>query len=392
MFLHGGSAIDHTVLIIGWEYDNQTLQWHIKDSWPGTQDLYYFSFNILEYCTKYYSVKHFYNNEYIECVAGTDCSLFSRATPVDNDGDGFYNWGFDKASKPSGASYPNLMDFNDADGSKIFRDGFTIYSKPIISGTSGKVCQSGGDTSGYQFGLSPVPPGFSSSWYISKNAYCFNTYQGSNNPVTIYPNSICTGKESEITFRITQDGDGGYAEYKKSFYVNCPREDLMSYYVLDSYGNPPHKYGDTYYLCPYTYYTIYFNENDPSCAVTGLEWNLPYGWSKNYEYSNYVSIYTNDVPDGFLEIRGYTTCSPSARAILLSPYFGAAECGEYFIAYPNPSGNFVDIDVDKTKLNAENIIINGKCLLTIVDKSGMIKSRTEFKGFPYRIETANLPE
>lgn len=43
--LHGGSAIDHAVLLIGWK-DNPNLQWHIKDSWPGTQDLYYFSFNI----------------------------------------------------------------------------------------------------------------------------------------------------------------------------------------------------------------------------------------------------------------------------------------------------------------------------------------------------------
>ena len=32
------------------------------------------------------------------------------------------------------------------------------------------------------------------------------------------------------------------------------------------------------------------------------------------------------------------------------------------------------------------------CLLTIVDKSGMIKFKTEFQGFPYRIDTSGLPE
>lgn len=166
----------------------------------------------------------------------------------------------------------------------------------------------------------------------------------------------------------------------------------MSYYALDSYGNSPPKYGDTYYLCPYTYYTIYFIENDPTCEVTSLTWDIPSGWSKNYEYSNYVSIYTNDVPDGFLEIKGYTTCSPLTKAILMSPYFGAAECDGYFLAFPNPSENFVDIDVDKNKLNVEKTIIEDECLLTIVDKSGMIKYKTEFKGFPYRVDTSNLPD
>ena len=78
------------------------------------------------------------------------------------------------------------------------------------------------------------------------------------------------------------------------------------------------------------------------------------------------------------------------KAILLSPYFGAAECGQYFLAYPNPA-NYVDIDIDKAKLNNENIVINGECLLSVIDRSGTVKTKAEFKGFPYRVDTANLP-
>jgi hypothetical protein len=240
--------------------------------------------------------------------------------------------------------------------------------------------------------LNSLPPDFSCSWYISKNSNCFNTYQGNGDEITIHPKSSCIGKESEITFRITHYGDNGYAEYKKSFYVNCPREDLMSYSVLDSYGGSPPKYGDTYYLCPYTTYNIFFNEYDNNCSVTNLDWTLPYGWSEHYHYSNYVSIYTNDWPDGFLEVKGKTSCSGDTLVNLMSIYFGAAECGGYFIAYPNPTGDFVDIDVDKAKLNVENIEIEGEYLLTIVDKSGTIKFKTEFQGFPYRVDTGNLPD
>jgi hypothetical protein len=374
----------HTVLLTGWSGS----YWEIWDSWPGAPSFGYKTYDVFYYHPTFYRVypvNPANSSDVLRCN-GSQSELFSRKG-WDKDGDGFYSWGLEYYGRPSGCPGPNLMDWNDGDGTQIFRSGTTVYATPTVSGTSGNVCMSGS-----QFSLNYVPDGFTCTWYISKNANCFNTYQGNGSSVTLYPNSTCTGKESEITFRITQNGDGGYAEYKQSFYVNCPHEDLMSYYVLDSYGSAPPKYGETYYLCPYTYYTIYFNENDGSCNVTGLEWNLPYAWSKNYEESNYVSIYTNDVPDGFMEIKGYTSCSPSAKAVLLSPYFAPFECGGYFLAYPNPSENFVDIDIDKSKVSAEKITIGDECLLTLVDKTGLIKFKTTFKGFPYRIDTTQLPE
>jgi hypothetical protein len=393
--LHGESQVDHAVLLIGWRYNNQNLEWHIKDSWPssneGTYLFDYVNFNILKYCTIYFYVKPI-DNGLIECE-GLDCTLFSRATPVDRDEDGFYHWGWDFASKPNGASYPNKMDFDDGDAEIIFRSGDTIYATPTVSGPT-TVCKDGeGDS---PFELDYVPPGFTCTWYISKNAFCFNTYQGNGSSVDLYPNSSCIGKESEITFRITQDGDGGYAEYKKSFYVNCPREDLTSYSVLDSYGGSPPKYGDTYYLCPYTTYNIFYNEYDSNCDVTITDWDLPYGWTEHFHEYHYISIYTNDWPDGFLYVKGTTECNGTdcneSEVTLMSIYFGAAECGGYFLAYPNPSESFVDIDVDKVKLRTENISIDGECILTLIDKSGMIKFKTEFQGFPYRIDTSGLPE
>lgn len=372
---------NHSVLLIGWSGS----QWIIKDSWPGEQGITSTSIDIYDgYSPSFYRVYPIYNNSTIGCT-GSDCSIFSSRSYEDSDHDGFYNWGLDSYPKPAGCPGPDKMDFNDNYGSEIFWDGSTVLQTPTISGTSGHVCPTGST-----FTLNNVPTGFSCSWSITKNAYCFSSpTSGTGNSATVYPNSSCTGKEAEITFTISHNGT---ASYSQSFYANCPREDLMSYYVLDSYGSAPPKYGDTYYLCPYTYYTIYFNESDPNCSVTDLNWDLPYAWSNNYQYDNYISIYTNDVPDGFMEIEGKTTCSPSSRVTLMSPYFGAAECGGYFLAYPNPSGSFVDIDVDKAKLSSENINIDNECLLTLLDKSGMIKFKKEFKGFPFRMDTSNLPD
>lgn len=385
-YLHPGApcSTNHTVLFVGWDGS----QWQIKDSWPGSPSISYKNYSVFSYQPQFYRVfpvNPQNSNDVLRCT-GSQSGLFSRKG-YDEDEDGFYSWGLESYGRPTGCPGPNLPDWDDSDPDHIFRSGGTIYETPTVSG-QGRVCQNGGART---FELNDVPPGFTCSWYISKNAYCFNTYQGNGSSVDLYPNSSCIGKESEITFRITQDGDGGYAEYDSSFYVNCPREDLMSYSILDSYGGSPSKFGDTYYLCPYTTYNIFFNEVDPGCSVTITDWDLPSGWSEHYRTDNYISIYTNDWPDGFLEIKGTTTCN-SSEVTLMSIYFGAAECGGYFLAYPNPSENFVDIDVDRFKLRKDNISINGGCLLTIIDKSGIIKFKTEFQGFPYRIDTSGLPE
>lgn len=375
----------HTILLTGWNSDSQ---WEIWDSWPSDPSFEFKTYSVFNYQPNFYRIYPVdpqNSNDTLRCT-GYQSGLFSRKGH-DEDEDGFYSWGLESYGRPSGCPGPNLPDWDDSDQGHIFRSGSTIYDTPTVSGP-GRVCQNGGDRT---FELNNVPPGFTCSWYISKNASCFNTYQGTGSTVDLYPNSYCIGKESEITFRITQDGDGGYAEYDSSFYVNRPREDLMSYSVPDSYGSPPPKYGDTYYLCPYTTYNIFFNENDPVCTVSNLDWNLPYGWSEHYRYSNYISIYTNDWTGGVLYIKGTTTCNTS-EVTLMSIYFGTDECEGYFIAYPNPSESYVDIDVNKVKLQTDNISIDGECLITIIDKSGMVRFKTEFKGFPYRIDTSGLPE
>jgi hypothetical protein len=310
------------------------------------------------------------------------------------DGDGFYNWGFDSYPKPNDCPGPDLMDFNDADPEHIFRVGSEALQTPTISGSSDLLCTS--DIS-RMFTLTNIPDGFSTpTWNISKNPTCFNSpTSGTGNSATIYPNSSCIGKQCEITFSISHNGT---ASYKKSFYLNGPREDLVSISVIDSYGGSPSKYGDTYYFCPNTTYMIYYNNYDNSCTTWDFSWVLPYGWTEHYRSSNYVSINTNDNPDGYLEIWAKTSCcSQYSRVEVLNPFFGAAECGGYFMAYPNPSNNSVEINIIQSKVFGEEIstaalITEAECQLTIVDKSGMTKYKVEFKGIPYKVDTSNLQD
>jgi hypothetical protein len=270
----------HTILLIGWS----GTSWHIKDSWPDSSYVgyrNYSEFNYQPHFYRVYPVNPQNSSDVLRC-SGEQSELFNRKA-FDRDGDGFYNWGLDSYPKPASCNGPDLMDFNDGNPDYIFRVGDLVMTTPVLSGPTGLVCPSGG-----QFSLSYVPEGFSCTWSISKNAYCFaSPTSGTGSTANVYPNNSCIGKESEITFTISHNGT---ASYKKSFYVNCPREDLMSYSVLDSYGATPPKYGDTYYLCPYTIYHIYFNENDPGCSISDLNWLLPTGWSEYYRYNNMISL------------------------------------------------------------------------------------------------------
>ncbi|MGQ9621041.1 MAG: T9SS type A sorting domain-containing protein [Bacteroidales bacterium] len=106
-----------------------------------------------------------------------------------------------------------------------------------------------------------------------------------------------------------------------------------------------------------------------------------------------ISVNTNDYPYGMLEVWGKTCCENQSRIKLKTQYFSDySECGEYFMAFPNPANNYIDIDINREKMTEENINTDAKCTLTIYDKTGLVRYKTEFKGFPFRIYTGNLPE
>ncbi len=62
------------------------------------------------------------------------------------------------------------------------------------------------------------------------------------------------------------------------------------------------------------------------------------------------------------------------------------------MASPNPADNYIDIDIDKEKMTTEGLSVGKEHVLTMVDKMGMVKYTAEFKEFPYRINTSNLPD
>jgi len=107
-----------------------------------------------------------------------------------------------------------------------------------------------------------------------------------------------------------------------------------------------------------------------------------------------ISIHTNNQPGGQVIITAETCCTDCDDVEILVGYLGEYwDCGDgYYMASPNPADRYIDIDVDQEKMTAEDSSPGSECVLKMVDKTGMVKYTDEFREFPYRINTSNLPE
>jgi hypothetical protein len=377
-YLYGDDRA-HSVLLLGW--GSGTNSWHIKDSWPDSEEIDYVTLNLFNFSPEFYRIDPDYNNEKIQTNYGTCEYLTMGSTPIDVDGDGFYNWGYDKASKPVGWPGTSLMDFDDSSPTTIFMYNYTPQTAPTISGPS-YVC-----SGGTSFTLDNVPSimADSVSWSIT---YC-SPSSGTGSTANITPSSYI-GKYCKITFTIRYNGT---VTYEKNFVINGPREDQVSISVLDSYGGTPPNYGGTYYLCTNTTYNISYNNYDTGCTISDFEWSLPYGWSKNWEYNNSVSINTNDYPNGMLDIKAKTSCcSPNTRVIVYTQYFADGECEDDYLIYPNPSDDIVYIDINKKKRSMDEISLDQEFTISVIDRSGTPRYSSRFKGLPYKLDTSILPK
>ncbi|MBW6500817.1 MAG: T9SS type A sorting domain-containing protein [Bacteroidales bacterium] len=392
--LYPGTAYNtsHTILILGWR-NNPGLEWHIKDSWHEKHSIYYRlkdSINIFNYSPTFYRIIPKIGNDSISCQ-GNECSqLYGNRYYEDWDQDGFYNWGLDTYPKPENCPGIDKMDIDDGDPNTIFRDGYDPLPAPYIYDTISKyVCPGGRIFTLNNFdNLSNL--GFSVSWTVSPSGYFSSSPSGNNDTATVTPIASYLGKQCKIEFNLSYNSTL-VKTYKFEFIINGPREDLVSMSVLDSYGGSPPGSGDMYYLCPNTTYNIFYYNYDNNCQTSNFVWDLPYGWTEHWDYGHVLSINTNDYPYGLLDVKANHCCADN-QVRVYSLYFAEADCGEYFMAYPNPSSEFVDIDVVKDKISSEELVSDIKTYLSIVDKSGTTRFSTTFKGFPHRINTSDLPD
>ncbi|MCJ7449870.1 MAG: T9SS type A sorting domain-containing protein [Bacteroidales bacterium] len=246
-------------------------------------------------------------------------------------------------------------------------------------------------TSNSTFTLTSLPPGASATWSFSPGNLV--TPPSGSSTSAIFRGASCSSiGEGTLTFTINRPGCFPLQMTKRNIIVNGPDYSDVELDVLYSDGQPAPKNGQ-WLLCPYTIYHIYLMNNS-SCSTSNYSWTIPSGWTLNYQYQNMISINTNASPGGNVIVKAQTCCQDCGSDVTIhSAYLGEYWDCEFglFTLYPNPANNYVDIDINRGKIVAEDLILNGEYILTITDINGMVKYTDKFRGLPYRINAGSLP-
>lgn len=256
------------------------------------------------------------------------------------------------------------------------------YERLKISGPT-NVC-----TSNSTFSLANLPPGVSTTWsVVPSNRVSPSSGTGSS---AVFSGSCSNIGKATVTFAISAAGTTGYNS--KDFNSCGPDPADIELEMRYTDGSLAPKSGSVYLQCPNTHYHITLI-NTTGCSASSLSWTLPTGWSVNYQYSNMISIYTNSSPGGQVILKGQTCCSAcGSNVTLLTQYFGIYySCGGYYMASPNPGSDFIDINVAQEASSLKSAPIDRDIMVTVYNNTGSVVHSASINGFPYRIDTSELP-
>lgn len=143
-------------------------------------------------------------------------------------------------------------------------------------------------------------------------------------------------------------------------------------------------------VCPNSFYSYRANVtggHDDSYTYT---WADPGNWTKNSQWEDWVQFYTPSSPDyGTLTVSVENDCgSSNYQGITVYPGY----CGGYYMASPNPSSEYVEIDYRADREDIKTVSEESDVVIKVFSKMGTIKFAKEMKGkeFPHRINTSSL--
>jgi len=256
------------------------------------------------------------------------------------------------------------------------------YERLNISGPT-NVC-----TSNSTFSITNLPIGITAFWSVSPSNWVSPTSGTGRNAE--FSGSCSKIGEATVTFAISSSVG---TVYESKVFNSCgpdPADIELEMRYTD--GSLAPKGGSVYLQCPNTHYHITLI-NNTGCSASSLSWTLPTGWSVNYQNSNMISIYTNSSPGGQVILKGQTCCSAcGSNVTLLTQYFGTYySCGGYYMASPNPSSNYVDIDIvpEMKEISVESF--KSEISISVFDKLGTQIFNQVVNSLPFRLDTSILP-
>lgn len=353
-----------------WAYNCHFYAWFKTENYPGTN----YWVDIPDENWDDYSFPRVTIETYPGKVTYTDANDFAAHSAITTSTPGRYisKWGEDCLWEHDWDECPYATMLNTR----------RYYERLNISGPT-NVC-----TSNSTFSITNLPIGVSAFWSVSPSNWVSPT-SGSGR-IAEFSGSCSKIGEATVTFAISSSVGTVYES--KNFNSCGPDPSDIELETRYSTGSLAPKPGSVYLLCPNTHYHLTLI-NNTGCSASSLSWTLPTGWSVNYQNSNMISIYTNSSPGGQVILKGQTCCSAcGSNVTLLTQYFGTYySCGGYYMASPNPSSNYVDIDIvpEMKEISVESF--KNEISISVFDKLGTQILNQEVNSLPFRLDTSILP-
>lgn len=248
---------------------------------------------------------------------------------------------------------------------------YYILDNPTISGSSGVLCNGSQRT----YNTASMPSGWSYDWNVSGYLN-----QVSGDGTTNYTVSGTSGIGYGYVYLTVTSPSGVTASSQISVGVNKPKSEDLSYSLYTTGGTP------VSYMCANTHYHIFLNNNS-GCSLSNYTWSVPAAWSINYTYNNMISVYTNSLPGGMVEVNATTCCGVYTK--VKTGYLASGYCGGFFAMSlsPNPSNGETTLSIEPT---SEDVVFdeNAEWEVEIFDQvQGLKEQTTKLKGKELQIKT-----
>jgi len=228
-------------------------------------------------------------------------------------------------------------------------------------------------TSNKEYTLNDDPDG-TITWSVSPSNKTTPS-SGSGNPAIIKASSGSVYGYCYITYNLTTCGNASYQITSDSFWVGKFHTTVVTGQAA---------------VCPDELYTYTAHPPGGHDPVYEYDWTYPGNWIWQWEMENWIRLKTAKYdPDyGTVRVEITNECGESnPSGITVYPGY----CGGYYMAFPNPSSSYVDIDVNPKMSTLIEEIYNNDISLSVYNKMGIVVLNSNVESLPYRIDTSGLP-
>ena len=144
-------------------------------------------------------------------------------------------------------------------------------------------------------------------------------------------------------------------------------------------------------VCPDELYTYTAQVPGGHSSSYNYDWTYPGNWIWQAEMENWIRLKTAmyNPQYGTVRVRITNTCGTSGYSGMT--VYPGYNCGGYYMAFPNPGSNYVDIDINPKMSTSMEDIYNNDISLSVYNKMGIVVLNSNVESLPYRIDTSGLP-